>query len=121
MNRFLFLRQTEEEFLADLTGQVDDEDQEEEADDFSESDEEEIEEQRERKAVTNGGQRRKGMESTVGKMPNVGTILRALQQEGEAFGLNSVLIKGFGGFNGCSFFSISCHIVFLDVWSSICF
>ncbi|CAL8339436.1 unnamed protein product [Merluccius merluccius] len=75
---------TEEDFLADLTvGQIDDDDQEaEEEEDFSESDEEEIVEPRERQASTNGGPGKKSMESTVGKMPNVGTILRALRQEG---------------------------------------
>lgn len=76
---------TEEQFLADLTGDTGDEDQEEEdeeEEDFSESDEEEIEVPRKSEASTNGGPRRKVLESTVGKVPNVGTMLRTLQQEG---------------------------------------
>jgi len=92
------LWQTEEEFLADLTGQASDEDQEEEEEeeeeDFSESDEEEIEVQRKSEASANGAPKRKSLGSAVGKVPNVGAMLRALQHEGEKFCLNSDFIEG---------------------------
>ncbi|KAG7231089.1 hypothetical protein CRUP_006077, partial [Coryphaenoides rupestris] len=73
---------TEEEFLADLTGQASDqEEEEEEEEDFSESDEEEIEVQRKSEASANGGPKRKSLGSAIGKVPNVGAMLRALQHE----------------------------------------
>ena len=84
------LRQTEEDFLADLAGEVVDEDQEEEEEGSSESDdEEEFEERRERVSSSDGSARRRSQESGAGSGPDVGRMLRSLQGEGEALGLET--------------------------------
>ena len=82
------LWQTEEDFLADLTGEGADEDQEEEEEGSSESDEETFEERRERVTSSDGGARRRTQEPGVGRGPDVGPMLHSLKQEGEASQLN---------------------------------
>uniref|UniRef100_A0A8C5C6J6 Timeless circadian clock n=1 Tax=Gadus morhua TaxID=8049 RepID=A0A8C5C6J6_GADMO len=79
---------TEEDFLADLTGEGADEDQEEEEEGSSESDEETFEERRERVSSSDGGARRRTQEPGVGRGPDVGPMLHSLKQEGEAPQLN---------------------------------
>ncbi|CAL8401457.1 unnamed protein product [Arctogadus glacialis] len=75
---------TEEDFLADLTGEGVDEDHEEEEEGSSESDEETFEERRERVASSDGGARRRTQEPGVGRGPDVGPMLHSLKQEGLA-------------------------------------
>lgn len=82
--------QTEEEFLAGLTNDFtedpmdrdDDEDEEEDEDESEESDEEVEEEGR--KESGDGGRKSKSIDSSVGKSADVGSMVLALQKEGES-------------------------------------
>lgn len=82
----LSLPQTEDEFLEGLTqgftddpGDRDDEDEEDD-----ESEEREVEEEQERETSQNGGRSSQSLRSTVERRPDVGAMVYALQQEGEA-------------------------------------
>lgn len=77
--------QTEEEFLDSLTqGFPDDpEDRDDENEDESEESEEEEDEEPQRDKSQNGGRRGQSLHSPVEKRADVGTMVYALQQEGE--------------------------------------
>lgn len=83
----LFLSQTEEEFLVGLTQGFPDEpvdrDDEDEGEDESEESEEEEDEEQERENSQNGGRRSQSLHSPVERRADVGTMVYALQQEGE--------------------------------------
>lgn len=86
----VFLPQTEEEFLEGLTQEFpddpvdrDEEEEEEDESDESEGEEEEDEEQ-ERPKSQNRGRRSQSLNSSVEGRADVGSMVYALQQEGEA-------------------------------------
>ncbi len=85
--RSLFFCQTEEEFLEGLTqgfpDDPDDRDDEDEGDDESEESEEEGDEEQEGEKSQIGGRRSQNLNSPVEARADVGTMVYALQQEGE--------------------------------------
>lgn len=83
MNSNIFLVQTEEEFLAELTqGTQDDPVDRDDEFESEESEEEDLEEQESERSL-NGGRRSQGMHSTGERRPDVENMVYALQQEGE--------------------------------------
>lgn len=83
----LCLPQTEEEFLVGLTQGFPDDpvdgDDEDEGEDESEESEEEMDEEREKEKSQNGGRRSQSLHSPVEMRADVGSMVSALQQEGE--------------------------------------
>lgn len=83
MNSNIFLVQTEEEFLAELTqGTQDDPVDRDDEYESEESEEEDLEEQESERSL-NGGRRSQGMHSTGERRPDVENMVYSLQQEGE--------------------------------------
>lgn len=87
-NEMVFLPKTEEEFLEGLTQGFPDEpvdrDDEDEGEDESEESEEEEGEEQEQEKSQNGGRRSQSLHSPAERRADIGPMVYALQQEGEA-------------------------------------